>query len=257
MRTYRLLFFSTLLFVFAACQSDESNEGTANASNENIFLESATGFSIVKGPESSSLNGSGIRNMEYMNGQFNFSLNGFELGVPTAGSENRVQNPLNQHIQPFVTSIPGTPKNTSTFGIRLPNTTMIVGALLVQSDNFSVKDNRAGSIKRLTFQDGNTVKEEAITNATVLLNKPNGVYRGEEAANIPLDFFLFNFQPGEDRKIEVTLNGETALLDIWQNYIIKGLTPGSHKIGLKLVDGAGHIVEAGGLPFVEREFRVE
>jgi len=257
MRTYRLLFFSTLLFVFAACQSDEANERASNASGDNVFLVSASGFSIVGGPESSTLNGSGIRSMEYMNGQFNFSLNGFELGVPTAGTEDRVQNPLNQHIQPFVTSIPGTPKNTSTFGIRLPNTTMIVGALLVQSDNFSVKDNRAGAIRRLTFQDGNTVKEEAITNATILLNKPNGVYRGAEAENIPLDFFLFNFQPGEDRKIEVTLNGESTLLDTWQNYYITGLNPGSHKIGLKLVDAAGHIVEAGGLPFVERDFRVE
>ncbi len=258
MKIFHVFGMLALILLFGACVQDaDENDTASGTADTGVYLESATGFKVIRGPESVALDGEGFRDIRYTDGQLSFVFRGFDLGIVTPGSDGRPQHALGQHIQPFITSIPGTPKNTPTFGIRLPNTHVMVGGVLVQSDHFSVKDRRAGAMRRISVSDGTGTDVVTISDPVVLLNHPKGNYRGQAAENIPLDFFLLNYELGDNRKVEFTLNGETTLLNTWQNYYITGLEPGTHRVSVKLVDAAGNLITPAALAFVERDFTVE
>ena len=88
-------------------------------------------------------------------------------------------------------------------------------------------------------------------------SRPKGVYKGEKAKKILLDFWLWNADLREGGyQVRYTLDGKSHLLAKWEPVWWEGLTSGTHTIVLELLDSNGKLVN-NGWNRTERTFEVK
>lgn len=113
--------------------------------------------------------------------------------------------------------------------------------------------------------EGKDMKEStagAVDAAKPLLtySRPKGEYKGADAENIMIDFWLLNAKlqgdGGEYRVKYAVDGGETKYLDKWSPIWLTGWANGAHSVKLELVDKAGTVVENGGYNSTTREITV-
>ena len=141
---------------------------------------------------------------------------------------------------------------------------------------FRVKDGKADETKPTTDDsgkkladakkpEGTDVKESKagdVDFAKPLLtySRPKGVYKGEAAEMIMIDFWLANAKlsgDGGDYKIRYSVNdGEAQTIEKWSPIWLKGWKDGKNTIKLELVDKDGKLVENGGYNSTTREISV-
>lgn len=73
-------------------------------------------------------------------------------------------------------------------------------------------------------------------------NEPQGEYSSTQP--IMVDFYLTNCELSEDGyKVRLTIDGTSVrTLTEWTPYYVYGLTPGTHKVRLQLLDSRNHVV---------------
>ncbi|MEW5701092.1 MAG: hypothetical protein AB1792_02520 [Candidatus Zixiibacteriota bacterium] len=102
-----------------------------------------------------------------------------------------------------------------------------------------------GAFQWLTFYVGDTAGPGPIKTGQPLLtySRPKGVYEGEAAKTIMVDFYLTNVELApKGYRVRLTVDGKSSLLDWWVPYLVTGLSPGKHRFKLELLDTSGNIV---------------
>lgn len=152
-----------------------------------------------------------------------------------------------------------------------------------QMVKFTVKNGGADNAKPTVTNSGNTMasaKSNANTKPTpegkdvqsstagavdaskplLTYSRPKGEYKGADADQIMIDFWLSNANlagDGGEYKVMYSVDGGAAkTVEKWQPIWLAGWTAGKHKIRLELVDKNGKIVDNGGYNSTEREITV-
>lgn len=98
------------------------------------------------------------------------------------------------------------------------------------------------------------------TKPLLTYSRPKGEYKGADAENIMIDFWLVNAKlagDGGEYRVRYSIDGGAAkMLDKWQPVWLAGWTDGKHTIKLDLIDAEGNVVENGGYNSTTREFTV-
>ena len=91
-------------------------------------------------------------------------------------------------------------------------------------------------------------------------SRPKGEYKGADAENIMIDFWLQNAKlqgDGGEYRVRYSVdNGEAKFIDSWQPIWLSGWTNGKHSVRVELVDKAGNLVDNGGYNSTSREITV-
>ena len=155
-----------------------------------------------------------------------------------------------------------------------------------QMVEFTVKNGGGDATKPTTTNTGNmmanaggsqpsvtpaaTPESKAMANSTagavdpskllLTYSRPKGEYKGADAENIMIDFWLLNAKltgDGGDYRVRYTIDGgEPKYIDKWQPIWLAGWTNGKHTVKLELVDKSGNSVDNGGYNSTEREIIV-
>ncbi len=97
----------------------------------------------------------------------------------------------------------------------------------------------------------------------IVYSRPKGTYSGEDTERILLDFYLHNVELSDDGyKAKYTIRSAegsevaSATFTKWAPGYVKGLSPGTYEVNLKLLDADGNVVDG---PFNDttREITVE
>jgi len=121
-----------------------------------------------------------------------------------------------------------------------------------------------------TPPEGKDMKESTAGNvdtAKPLLtySRPKGEYKGVDAENIMIDFWLSNVGLQYDDSLTIPTayrvrysvdGGEAKYIDNWKPIWLSGWANGTHTIKLELVDKAGNLVDNGGYNSTTREITV-
>lgn len=91
-------------------------------------------------------------------------------------------------------------------------------------------------------------------------SRPKGEYKGPDAAEIMVDFWLSNAKlvgDGGEYRVRLTAdNAEPQFIDKWEPTWFSGWAPGKHQVKLELVDKEGKLVDNGGYNSTTREITV-
>jgi hypothetical protein len=98
------------------------------------------------------------------------------------------------------------------------------------------------------------------TKPLLTYSRPKGEYKGADADEIMIDFWLANAKltgDGGEYRVRYSVDGgEAKFIDKWQPIWLKGWTDGKHKVKVELVDKSGNVVDNGGYNSTEREITV-
>ncbi len=91
-------------------------------------------------------------------------------------------------------------------------------------------------------------------------SRPKGEYKGADAENIMIDFWLSDAKlagDGGEYRVRYSVDGgEAKMLDKWQPIWLSGWSGGKHTVKLELIDKEGNVVDNGGYNSTTREFTV-
>ena len=99
-----------------------------------------------------------------------------------------------------------------------------------------------------------------MTKPLLTYSRPKGEYKGADAANIMIDFWLINAKltgDGGEYQVRYSVDGsEAKMVDKWQPIWLSGWADGKHTVKVELVDKSGNVVENGGYNSTTREITV-
>jgi hypothetical protein len=99
-----------------------------------------------------------------------------------------------------------------------------------------------------------------MTKPLLTYSRPKGEYKGADAENVMIDFWLSNGKlvgDGGEYRVHYTVDGgEAKYIDKWQPIWLSGWTNGKHTVKLELVDKNGNPVDNGGYNSTTREITV-
>ncbi len=149
-----------------------------------------------------------------------------------------------------------------------------------QMVNFTVKNGGAAPEKPATTNAGETMSNSNTAKPTpegkemnestagdvdpkkplLTFSRPKGEYKGVDAAEIMLDFWLLNAKltgDGGEYKVRYTVDNDGPLMiEKWAPIWISRWADGKHTIKLELVDKDGNVVDNGGYNSTTREITV-
>ncbi len=114
-------------------------------------------------------------------------------------------------------------------------------------------------------REGKDMKESTAgavdqTKPLLTYSRPKGEYKGADAENIMIDFWLLNAKlqgDGGEYRVKYSVDGgEAKYLDKWSPIWLTGWVSGTHSVKLELVDKAGNVVDNGGYNSTTREITV-
>jgi len=99
-----------------------------------------------------------------------------------------------------------------------------------------------------------------ITKPLLTYSRPKGEYKGADAENIMIDFWLVNGKlagDGGEYHVRYSVDGgEAKMIDKWQPIWLSGFGEGKHKVKLELVGKDGNLVDNGGYNSTTQEITV-
>lgn len=247
-------FFGAALLVIG-CKNPAPTDKTVNtAVDSNAVKYVLTPFTASKDfPDAS------LKAMAYVGGTFSTVIGGssYKLGEQTtdAPQKNCANSKEGQHLHLIVGTDPYIAKYESSFTQDIPDGEHYLLCFLSRSYHESIKTQAAHKAARVTVAKGSITKSANIEGPMLFYSRPKGLYSGDDARKVMLDFYLVNTDM-TGYKIEANINGEKHILDTWQPYYIEGLPEGDNTIKLTLQDSTGAMVKAPLNP-VSRTFKIE
>lgn len=188
-------------------------------------------------------------NMKITDGKdvdFNFKVENYGLGEQTESTNvNLLANSgKGQHIHFILNNEPYSAHYDPTFNKELPDGVHHLVAFLSRSYHESVKNKNSVVVKKVEVgtnpQDALGLDIDA---PTLIYSRPKGTYKGKDAENLMLDFFVLNTTLSEDgNKVKATVNGKEFMITEWAPQVLKGLPKGEITIQLELVDKQGSLI---------------
>lgn len=146
------------------------------------------------------------------------------------------------------------PEHSTTVAL---NTEHYLLSFLSRSYHESLKKPDAYKLVKFKVDAAGKLTEEPTPTAPSLFySRPKGEYKGADAKDLLLDFYLVNASLSPDGyKVLADVNGRQFTLDKWSPYEIKGLPFGNAKVKLTLIDKDGNAVTGDNVT-VERDFKL-
>ena len=98
------------------------------------------------------------------------------------------------------------------------------------------------------------------TKPLLTYSRPKGEYKGADAENIMIDFWLTNAKlqgDGGEYRVRYSVDGgEAKMIDKWQPIWLSGWADGKHTVKVELVNKEGNLVDNGGYNSTTREITV-
>lgn len=257
------IFIISALLIFISCESKRNNDSTDTIIStviekggvkisEVYSLSFSTAKLKVNSPE---------RNQPTLDTnvvEFSFDISNYDLGEQTADLDEKLcaNSPEGQHIHLILNNNPYTAHYESEFTKELETGDYVALAFLSRSYHESLKNKSA--YKLWEFSVGKEFESTIdIQDPHLFYSRPKGIYKGDDAKRILLDFYLVNVDLTPDGyKIKAEVNGNSFILNKWVPYIVEGLPMGENTIKLSLLDGEGHLVKSPYNP-VERTITLE
>ena len=217
---------------------------------------------IVEGARSPAVKGAKVRVVSPPDGGRVFTLSpeitldvsGFELGAQTrAARKNRIANSARgQHIHLIVDGEPYRAIYDTSKPVRIgrllpgPHTVVVFPS---RSYHESVKSPGAGHAVNFTvFALPGAAPEIDLSAPAIIYSRPKGVYRGDDARRVMVDFYLHGVSLGADGhsvRVSVLSGGEevaSTVLKRWRPAFVEGLESGGYEFVLELLDPKGRAV---------------
>ncbi|MEM0999669.1 MAG: phosphopeptide-binding protein [Bacteroidota bacterium] len=178
---------------------------------------------------------------------FDFTVSGYELGVPTpgAGDNGLANSGKGQHIHLIMNNGPYSAHYEPSFTKDLEEGHYVALAFLSRSFHESVKAPNAFAVSQFVVGTPANIKEANLSAPHLFYSRPKGSYYGEDTEKLLLDFFLVNCNLSPDGyKVRATINGNEFTFTKWVPYAVEGLKFGEVTVKLELLDKAGNLVES-------------
>lgn len=183
-------------------------------------------------------------------------VSGFETGVQTGTKRKSLiaNSAEGQHIHLIVDNKPYRAIYDISKPVVLKNLSLGPHTLIVfpsRSYHESVKSEGAAHVVNFNVLTSFTLEPQLDFSAPALIySRPKGVYKGGDAENVMVDFYLRNTTLGADGyKVNLFIfEGERAsrsslvaseVFDVWQPAFVQGLKSGIYTFQLELVDSGG------------------
>lgn len=174
---------------------------------------------------------------------FVFDVKNYQLREQTEGAEERhcANSADGQHIHFILNNGPYQAKYEPQFEADLIEGNNVVLAFLSRSYHEGIKNGTAHVLHNFPIGERNADFDPKAPH--LFYSRPKGVYSGEDAERILIDFYLLNTSlSAEGNKVELTIDSETFTLESWQPYFVEGLGEGEHQFRIRLVDENGNVV---------------
>ncbi len=194
---------------------------------------------------------------------FNFDMANYELKNQTddAVGKQCSNSDKGQHIHFIMDNKPYValyePKHEITLA---KNTEHYLLCFLSRSYHESLKNKEASVLYHFKIDEkGKLVKLDNPKVPMVFYSRPKGDYIGKDAANVLLDFYVWNATLGADYTVSAAVKNDaqdtTFVVKEWKAYQLSQLQKGKYKITLTLMDKNGKKVESPQAE-VTREFQL-
>ncbi|WP_109299380.1 hypothetical protein [Aquimarina sp. AU474] len=246
-----------LFFTFTSCKKQEKNPNEEDIKNKdveiqvettkpNITLENLEGSPtyadaslILDTPED-------IKVTEPGEMAYSFKVENYELGAQTKGSnaQDLANSGKGQHIHFILNNQPYSAHYEPSFKKEIPEGVHHLVAFLSRSFHESVKNDNSVVVRKLFVGDNPEDTFELDMKApTLIYSRPKGEYKGTDAEQILLDFFVLNTTLSKDgHKVRATINDQEFIITEWTPKVIKGLPMGEVTIQLELLDETGVLI---------------
>ena len=251
-----LLFVFGLFLLITGCKNQPApdTKPTVEADTTPVLKYTLTPFSPSQDfPDAS------LKSISFKNGKFMAEIGGttYKLGeqTPDAAQKNCANSAEGQHLHLIIDSEPYIAKYTNTFDQQIPDGDHYILSFLSRSYHESLKTAQAHKAYKVTVKNQSFEKMDPIIGPMIFYSRPKGLYTGDDAKKVMLDFYLVNSEM-TGYKVEADINGEKHILDKWQPYYIEGLPEGDNIIKLTMLATDGHLVTSTLNP-VSRTFKIE
>ena len=176
------------------------------------------------------------------NYSFSFNVNEYELGDQTSKKFNYelANSGKGQHIHLIINNGPYFAKYTKLFEQSFDKGNNVILAFLSRSYHESVKNPNAYFFTQIG--EGNKID---LNDEFLFYSRPKGVYEGEAAKKLLLDFNLINTEISpKGNKVRATIQDKEFIIDEWSPYYIEGLPKGEISIKLELINSNGKLIKS-------------
>ncbi|WP_195759272.1 hypothetical protein [Pedobacter puniceum] len=178
---------------------------------------------------------------------FNFDVKNYELTKQTENmpEEHCANSAEGQHIHFILDNKPYQALYKPTNTVKLAkNSEHYLLNFLSRSYHLSVKSPGASVLIKFKIdENGKFVSLPTPKEPMLFYSRPKGDYKGQDAKNVLLDFFVYNAKlSAKDYKVKVNVADTSFTVDNWTPYFIKGAPAGNLKIRIELVDKNGKTV---------------
>lgn len=191
---------------------------------------------------------------------FEFLVENYELGAQTEDASTKAcaNAAKGQHIHLILNNEPYTAHYEANFQRELPAGNYTALAFLGRSYHEGIKTKDAHVFAQFTVGEPEVKERVNLDQEHIIYNRPKGLYKGADTAQVMLDFYLLNTTISESgNTVRVTINNAAKfMISQWQPYFIKGLKRGTNSIKLELLGPDGKIIP-GPYNVVERTIIVE
>ena len=249
-----------VLFIILGLVAGCKNQGAQTPEATTTPVDSTTLVKYTLTPFSSSKDfpDASLSAMSYKNGTISTVIAGtsYKLWEQTSDAADKTcaNSKEGQHLHLIVDSEPYVAKYESSFTQDIPDGDHYLLCFLSRSYHESIKTPKAFKAVKATVAGKSITASADIKDPMLFYSRPKGIYSGDDAKKVMLDYYLVNPQPGY--QVEAEINGEKHMLPTWQPYYIEGLPEGDNTIKLSLVDSTGQLVNAPLNP-VSRTFKIE
>jgi hypothetical protein len=238
---FSLILFISLITISCKTENKEMKENSKADSPE-------MKYTLTPFENSASFPDATLAGMDYMDGKFNFDVQGssYTLGEQTSDAPQKMcaNSAEGQHIHLIVDNEPYAAKYTSEFDYDITDGEHYLLAFLSRSYHESIKTADASIAVKAKVENKTIQDIEPIEDAMVFYSRPKGTYVGEDTKKVMLDFYLKNVRLGDQYKLEADINGEKHIITDWQPYYIEGLPMGENTISLSLMNMEGTVVDS-------------
>ncbi len=193
---------------------------------------------------------------------FNCQVSNFRMGQPATplNEPGIIMSPLGQTITTIIDNEVVNEHGDLTFAENLTGGPHTILTFLTRPTRESLKHRTGFDLRTVQVAGAAPAPKPAATpkpgtptvprpvafnprGAHLFYNLPRGIYVGEDADRILLDFFLVNTTLDEEAtQVRLTINKTSFTLPKWSAYTLEGLPMGPNAIKLELIDAEGKLI---------------
>lgn len=187
-----------------------------------------------------------LQNYTYTRGQLIFNPQNIRLGSPTAPLPTRRFARTNKGTQVHICldHQQHSLANDNIIDYPIADGDHQLYAFLVSSHFESIKTPAAVFAKAITIRNGQLARSLPLTAPAVVYNTPFGTHKLLPTDSLLVDFVLVNTNLSPDgNRVQLQLDDQAPwVVDRWQAYRLTGLSVGSHRLRLTLLNRAGQAI---------------